>query len=118
MALDVSSSHTQSVVSEIGTRNEKTFVTGLGNLTPFAQVTWLHQYDNHQASSHAAYAADAVDETGFISKGAAPVEDMAGVAIGSTLYNENNLNLDARYDLQAGDRYQAHTFSLRLRKMF
>lgn len=46
------------------------------------------------------------------------MEDMAGVAIGSTLYDANNLSFDARYDLQAGDRYRAHTFSLRLRKSF
>ena len=118
MALDVGSTHSQSVVSDIGARIEKTFATGLGNLTPFAQVSWIHQYDNRQVSSHATYAADAVGETSFITKGAAPVEDMAGVAIGSTLYDANELSLDARYDLQAGERYQAHTFSLRLRKMF
>lgn len=118
MALDVSSTHSQSVVSDIGARIEKTFATGLGSLTPFAQISWIHQYDNRQVSSHATYAADAVGETSFITKGASPVEDMAGVAIGSTLYDANELSLDARYDLQAGDRYQAHTFSLRLRKMF
>ena len=43
---------------------------------------------------------------------------MAGVAIGTTLYEANDLSFDARYDLQAGERYQAHTFSLRLRKSF
>lgn len=118
MALDVGSTHSQSVVSDIGARIEKTFSTGLGNLTPFAQVSWIHQYDNRQVSSHATYAADTIGETSFITKGAAPVEDMAGLAIGSTLYDANELNVDARYDLQAGDRYQAHTFSLRLRKMF
>ena len=118
MALDVGSTHSQSVVSDIGARIERTFATGLGNLTPFAQVSWIHQYDNRQVSSQATYAADAVGETSFITKGAAPVEDMAGVAIGSTLYDANELSLDARYDLQAGERYQAHTFSLRLRKMF
>lgn len=118
MALDVGSTHSQSVVSDIGARIEKTFATGLGSLTPFAQVSWIHQYDNRQVSSHATYAADAVGETSFITKGASPVEDMAGVAIGSTLYDANDLSLDARYDLQAGERYQAHTFSLRLRKMF
>ncbi|WP_449553969.1 autotransporter domain-containing protein [Lelliottia amnigena] len=118
MALDVGSSHAQSVVSDIGARIEKTFATDLGNLTPFAQVTWLHQYDDRQVSSRASYAADTVGETSFTTKGASPVEDMAGVAIGSTLYEANELNLDARYDLQAGERYQAHTFSLRLRKMF
>lgn len=118
MALDVSSTHSQSVVSDIGARVERTFATGLGNLTPFAQVSWIHQYDNRQVSSHATYAADAVGETSFVTKGASPVEDMAGVAVGSTLYDANDLSLDARYDLQAGDRYQAHTFSLRLRKMF
>ncbi|MBZ0058337.1 MULTISPECIES: autotransporter domain-containing protein [unclassified Leclercia] len=118
MALDVSSTHSQSVVSDIGARIEKTFATGLGNLTPFAQVSWIHQYDNRQVSSHATYAADAIGETSFITKGASPVEDMAGIAIGSTLYDANDLSFDARYDLQAGDRYQAHTFSLRLRKSF
>ncbi|CAM7914866.1 Autotransporter domain-containing protein [Lelliottia nimipressuralis] len=118
MALDVGSTHSQSVVSDIGARIEKTFATGLGSLTPFAQLSWIHQYDNRQVSSHATYAADAVGETSFITKGASPVEDMAGVAIGSTLYDANDLSLDARYDLQAGERYQAHTFSLRLRKMF
>lgn len=118
MALDVGSTHSQSVVSDIGARIEKTFSTGLGNLTPFAQVSWIHQYDNRQVSSHATYAADTIGETSFITKGTAPVEDMAGLAIGSTLYDANELNVDARYDLQAGDRYQAHTFSLRLRKMF
>ncbi|MRS89723.1 autotransporter domain-containing protein [Enterobacteriaceae bacterium RIT714] len=118
MALDVGSTHSQSVVSDIGLRVEKTFATGLGNLTPFAQLSWLHQYDNRQVSSRASYAADTIGETSFITKGASPVEDMAGVAIGSTLYDADELSLDARYDLQAGERYQAHTFSLRLRKMF
>ncbi|NIY49335.1 autotransporter outer membrane beta-barrel domain-containing protein [Cedecea colo] len=118
MALDVSSSHTQSVESNIGARLEKTFDTGLGNLTPYAQVSWIHQYDNNETRSTATYAADTVGETSFTSRGVAPVEDMAGVAIGSTLYDANDLSLDARYDLQAGERYQAHTFSLRLRKMF
>ncbi|MCU6669550.1 autotransporter domain-containing protein [Enterobacteriaceae bacterium H4N4] len=118
MALDVGSTHAQSVVSDIGARIEKTFATGLGSLTPFAQVSWIHQYDNRQVSSHATYAADAVGETRFITKGASPVKDMAGLAIGSTLYDANELSVDARYDLQAGERYQAHTFSLRLRKSF
>ncbi len=118
MALDVGSLHSQSVVSDIGARIEKTFATGMGNLTPFAQVSWIHQYDDRQVSSRASYAADTIGETSFITKGAAPVEDMAGLAIGSTLYDANELSFDARYDLQAGDRYQAHTFSLRLRKTF
>ena len=118
MALDVESIHSQSVVSDIGARLEKTFATGLGNLTPFAQVSWIHQYDDRQVSSRASYAADTIGETSFITKGASPVADMAGLAIGSTLYDANELSFDARYDLQAGERYQAHTFSLRLRKMF
>lgn len=118
MALDVNSSHNQSVLSDIGMRVEKSVQTRLGNLTPFAQVSWIHQYDNRQMSSTATYAADTVGETQFTTKGASPVKDMAGVTIGSTLYDANSLTLDARYDLQAGERYQAHTFSLRLRKMF
>lgn len=118
MALDVDSTHAQSVTSDIGARVEKTIATGVGKLTPFAQVSWIHQYDDRQMDSTATYAADAIGETRFTTKGAAPVRDMAGVAVGSTLYDDNNLSLDARYDLQAGDRYQAHTFSLRLQKTF
>src|SRR5690606_36394087 len=105
-------------ISDIGARIEKTVATGFGNLTPFVQVSWIHQYDQHQVSSRASYAADAVGETSFSTKGASPVKDMAGVAVGTTLYEGNDLSFDARYDLQAGVRYQAHTFSLRLRKTF
>lgn len=118
MALDVGSTHNQSVLSDIGVRVEKSIQTRLGNLTPFAQLSWIHQYDNRQMSSTATYAADTVGETQFTTKGASPVKDMAGVAVGSTLYDTSNLTVDARYDLQAGERYQAHTFSLRLRKTF
>lgn len=118
MALDIKSAHNQSVQSEIGTRIEKTIATRVGNLTPFAQISWIHQYDNRPMSSTATYVADTIGETQFTTKGASPVKDMAGIAIGSTLYDANNLSLDARYDLQAGERYQAHTFSLRLRKTF
>nr|WP_318384192.1 autotransporter domain-containing protein [uncultured Enterobacter sp.] len=118
MALDVDASHSQSVTSDIGARVEKTFDTRLGNLTPFAQISWIHQYDNRRMSSGASYAADTIGETQFTTKGAAPVKDMAGLSLGSTLYSANDLTLDARYDVQAGDRYQAHTFSLRLNKSF
>ncbi len=118
MALDVGSSHNQSVTSDIGARVEKTFNTRLGNLTPFVQASWIHQYDDRQMSSTATFGADSIGETQFTTKGASPVKDMAGIAIGSTLYNAQDLTLDARYDLQAGERYQAHTFSLRLRKTF
>jgi outer membrane autotransporter protein len=118
MALNVGSSHNQSVTSDIGVRVEKTFDTRLGKLTPFVQASWIHQYDDRQMSSTATFGADTLGETQFTTKGAAPVKDMAGIAIGSTLYNAKDLTLDARYDLQAGERYQAHTFSLRLRKTF
>lgn len=118
MALNVGSSHAQSVTSDIGVRLEKTVATRLGNVTPFAQVSWIHQYDDRQMSSTAVYGADTVGETQFVTKGAAPVKDMAGIAVGTTLFNNQDLSLDARYDLQAGERYQAHTFSLRLRKTF
>ncbi|NUW58997.1 autotransporter family protein [Cronobacter muytjensii] len=118
MALEVGSSHTQSVTSDLGARIEKGFDTGLGRLTPFAQVSWIHQYDNRRASNTATYAADTIGETQFTTKGAAPVKDMAGLSVGSTLFNASDLSVDARYDLQAAERYQAHTFSLRLNKSF
>ncbi|WP_312073367.1 autotransporter domain-containing protein [Atlantibacter sp.] len=118
MALDVDASHSQSVVSDIGARLDKTFETGMGNLTPFIQLSWIHQYDKSQMSNTATYAADSVGETTFVTKGASPIENMAGVAIGSTLYDAHSLSVDARYDLQAGENYQAHNFSLRLRKTF
>ncbi|EOC1346848.1 autotransporter domain-containing protein [Cronobacter turicensis] len=118
MALDVGSSHTQSVTSDLGARIEKGIDTGFGRLTPFAQVSWIHEYDNRRTSNTATYAADTIGETQFTTKGAAPVKDMAGLSVGSTLFNASDLSIDARYDLQAGERYQAHTFSLRLNKSF
>lgn len=118
MGLTVDAAHSQSLTSDIGARLEKSIATGLGNLTPYLQLSWIHQYDNRQMSSEASYSADTLGETRFTTKGAAPVKDMAGVAFGSTLYQANDVSLDARYDLQRGEQYQAHTFSLRLSKQF
>lgn len=118
MALDVDASHSQSVISDIGVRVQKTVDTPLGALTPFAQISWIHQYDNRRMSNNASYVADTLGETQFTTKGASPVKDMAGLAVGTTLYSANDLTIDARYDVQASDTYQAHTFSLRLNKSF
>lgn len=118
MALDVDASHSQSVISDIGVRVQKSVDTRLGALTPFAQISWIHQYDNRRTSNNASYVADTLGETQFTTKGASPVKDMAGLAVGTTLYNANDLTLEARYDVQASDTYQAHTFSLRLNKTF
>ncbi|WP_437612573.1 autotransporter domain-containing protein, partial [Erwinia sp. V71] len=118
MGLTVDAAHAQSLTSDIGARLEHAIATGFGNLTPYLQLSWIHQYDNRQMSSSASYSADTLGETRFTTKGAAPVKDMAGVALGSTLYQAGDTSLDARYDLQRGENYQAHTFSLRLSKQF
>lgn len=118
MALDVDASHSQSVISDLGVRVQKTVDTRLGALTPFAQISWIHQYDNRRMTNNASYVADTLGETQFTTKGASPVKDMAGLAVGTTLYSANDLTIDARYDVQASDTYQAHTFSLRLNKSF
>ncbi|MGY5954920.1 autotransporter domain-containing protein [Kosakonia sp. BK9b] len=117
-ALNVDSSHSQSVRHSVGGKLEHSWSTPAGDLVPFAQVMWSHEYDRSRTATGASYVADSVGETRFTSLGATPVADTADISAGVTLVQGDDLSISARYDLSTAPHFDAQTVSLRLRKLF
>jgi len=117
-ALSVESSHNNALRSGLGAKLEKSFQTGIGDVVPYVQAMWTHQYNPKRSTTNASYVADSIGETSFTTFGASPVEDTADLSLGSTVLNSDTLSLTARYTVQIGEQYQGHTVSLQVRKLF
>jgi len=117
-ALAVGSSHTNSVKSSLGTKLEKSFSTGYGEIVPNLQVQWIHEFDHTAQTTGASFAADPTGQTAFTTVGATPVSNLADVSLGVTLLRANNLSLSLRYELQAGGGFVSQTGSVRVRQAF
>ncbi|VVE69484.1 autotransporter domain-containing protein [Pandoraea captiosa] len=117
-ALSVGTSHASSLRSALGARLERAFATRYGDIVPFAQAQWIHEFVNSRAVTGASYAGDFTGETAFTAVGPSPVRDLADLTLGATLVRSNNLSLTARYELQVGSRFVSQTGSLRLQQRF
>ncbi|MFK8257288.1 autotransporter domain-containing protein [Erwinia sp. AnSW2-5] len=116
-ALQVDSAHTDSVKSGLGAKLETTLSTPWGDVVPYTQVLWNHQYNNDRMAVSAAYAA-ATDETNFVSRGITPVKDSADLTVGATLLGSGNTSLTAYYDLGLAPNYTNQSVSLRIKQLF
>ncbi|MBN4665648.1 autotransporter domain-containing protein [Pandoraea nosoerga] len=117
-ALSVGTSHASSLRSALGARLERAFATRYGDIVPFAQAQWIHEFVNSRAVTGASYAGDFTGETAFTAVGPSPVRDLADLTLGATLVRSSNLSLTARYELQVGSRFVSQTASLRLQQRF
>jgi len=117
-ALSVGSSHASSVKSSLGARLEKGFTTRYGEIVPQLQAQWIHEYNHTRQVTGASFAADPTGQTAFTTVGAAPVADLADIALGVTLLRANNLSLSVRYELQAAPGFVSQTGTVRLRQLF
>ncbi|WP_353191068.1 autotransporter domain-containing protein [Pandoraea pnomenusa] len=117
-ALAVGSAHAISLRSALGARLEKAVATRYGDVVPFVQLQWIHEFVNSSAVTGASYAGDVTGETAFTTVGATPVRDLANFTLGVTLMRSNLLSLTARYEVQAGSRFVSQTGSLRLQQRF
>lgn len=117
-ALSVGGSHNNAVRSGLGARLDKSFQTGFGDVVPFIQAVWTHQYNPQRSSTTASYIAATAGETNFTTFGASPVEDTADLSVGATLVKSDTLTLNARYNVQLGQQYQGQTVILQVRKQF
>jgi outer membrane autotransporter protein len=117
-ALEVKASQTNSVRSSPGVKLEKSFQTRYGELVPYVEASWLHEFVRNGMVSSAHFVSDTTGETGFTAAGASPISNLADVAMGATLLQSKTMKLSARYELQAGSGYVSHTVSVRLRKQF
>lgn len=116
-ALKVDSAHTDSIKSGLGAKLEITLPTRWGDVVPYAQALWSHEYNNDKMAVSAAYAG-AIDETSFISRGSSPEKDAADISVGATLRGFGNTSLTAFYDLGVSPNYTNQSVSLRIRHLF
>jgi outer membrane autotransporter protein len=117
-ALSIDSTHVDALRSSLGGKLERALKTGYGDLLPFVQLMWTHQYNGGRASTGASFAADTAGETGFMIVGASPAQDTAELRLGANLIRSDSMNIALRYDLQAAPHYLSQALSLRLRKQF
>lgn len=117
-ALQVNSSDSYAVRSGVGGKLATTVPSPFGEISPFIQAMWLHQYNDDASGVTARYAADPVGETAFTSFGAKPIADMADLTVGATLLSSDDLSVTARYGVQLAPEYTNQTLSLRLRQLF
>ncbi|SDR23095.1 outer membrane autotransporter barrel domain-containing protein [Paraburkholderia fungorum] len=117
-ALAVDSAHTTSVRSNAGLKLEKGFSSRYGDIVPYLQAQWTHEYDHSRLVTGASFAADPTGGSAFTTVGATPIADFADIQLGVTLLRANNLSLTARYEVQAGSHFLSQTGSLKLRQMF
>ena len=117
-ALSVDGSHNNALRSGLGARLDKSFQTGFGDVVPYVQAIWTHQYNPQRNSTNASYIAATAGETSFTTFGASPAEDTADLSLGATIAQSDTLSLNARYNVQLGEQYQAQTIALQVRKLF
>lgn len=117
-ALDVDSAHSQSVESSLGGKLAHSWSTSAGDLSPFVQVMWTHQYDRSPMTTNSGFSADSLGETRFTSQGARQASDSADTSVGVSLAHADDLTLEARYDLQTAPQFMGQTVSLQVRKLF
>ncbi len=116
-ALQVDSAHIDTIKSGLGAKLETTLSTGWGDVVPYVQMMWNHQYNGNRMTINSAYAADTA-ETSFISKGSSPVKDAADLTVGTTLLRSRNTSLTAYYDLGIAPNYTNQSVSLRFKQLF
>lgn len=116
-ALRVERSSSDAIKSGLGAKLETTQATPWGDVVPYVQVLWGHQYDNKATDVTASYAA-AVNETSFVTKGSTPEKDSVDVNVGATLMQSDTTSISAYYDISAAQDYTNQSVSLRLRKLF
>ena len=117
-ALKVGAARTEAIRGSLGGKIDKSWITRYGELTPFAQLMWNHQFNKNRMAVTSSYVADTTGETSFISHGATPVQDTVNLSLGVTLLRSSNLSLSARYDHLDGPHYQEQAVFFKVRKQF
>lgn len=116
-ALRVDAAHSDAIKSGLGAKFEVTTSTAVGELTPYLQMLWYHQYDNQPMKISSSYAA-AIDETGFITRGASPEKDTGDFSVGASLVHAGTSSITAYYGISAAPHYSNQSVSLRFKQLF
>lgn len=107
-----------SLKSDLAMKMEHRFSVSDGEVRPFAQLGWRHEYHTNALQSVANFSADNSGATSFVTRGSKPVVDTGVLSVGATLIGQRNLSLTVKYTGEAARHYQSHTGNLQLRWQF
>lgn len=113
-ALTVASGSGSSLKSEVAAKYERSLQTSSGELKPFTQLGWLHEFRGALRTG-AGFAGDTTGTTAFTAPSASPLRNSVALSLGATLLRGRNLSVQARYTIQAGRAYTAQTGEATLR---
>lgn len=114
-ALSVNGSRSTSLKSDIALKWEHSLATSYGELKPFAQLGWRHEFHATPLTTTAIFAADTTGTTAFSSQGASALRNTGVLSLGATLLKTRNLSVAARYSLEAAAGYRAQAGDVMLR---
>jgi outer membrane autotransporter protein len=114
-ALSMNGSAYTSLKSQLGAKLERGFMTSYGELRPFLQLGWNHEFHATSLTSTGIFAADTTGTTAFATQGVTPMRNTAQLSLGATLLCTGNLTLSARYTVEGARGYTAQTGDVTLR---
>ncbi|MFS2221232.1 autotransporter domain-containing protein [Pantoea sp. B65] len=116
--LSVSDATSTSLKSDLAVKLGHSFNISAGDLIPFTQLGWRHEFHDHAPQSAANFSADSTGSTSFISSGSRPIANTAVLSVGTTLVHNNNLSLSVIYTGELANSYDSHSGNLQLRWQF
>lgn len=114
-ALSINGSSHISFKGQLGAKLERSFMSSYGELRPFVQLGWNHEFRDTPLTTTGVFAADNTGTTAFATAGPNPQRNTAQLSLGAALLRTGNLTLSARYTLEGARGYTAQTGDVTLR---
>lgn len=116
--LTVDDATSTSLKSDLALKLDRRIALSGGEVQPFIQLGWRHEFHDDALQSAAIFAADNTGSTGFVTTGARPVADSGVLSVGATIMSKRNLSLTLKYTGEAARSYESHSGNLQLRWQF
>lgn len=107
-----------SLKSDLALKLDHRFKMSDGEIQPFIQAGWRHEYHDDALQSVASFSADSTGASSFVARGSKPVVDTGVFSAGVSLVGSRDLSVTIKYTGEAAQHYQSHTGNLQLRWQF
>ncbi|MCW2486203.1 autotransporter domain-containing protein [Candidatus Symbiopectobacterium sp. NZEC127] len=107
-----------SLKSDLALKLDHRFKMSDGEIQPFIQGGWRHEYHDDALQSVASFSADSTGASSFVARGSKPIVDTGVFSAGVSLVGSRDLSVTIKYTGEAARHYQSHTGNLQLRWQF
>ncbi|MBA0195845.1 autotransporter domain-containing protein [Pectobacterium brasiliense] len=116
--LTVGDATSTSLKSDVALKLDRRIALSGGEVQPFIQLGWRHEFHDDAMQSAASFAADSTGATDFVTTGSRPVADSGVLSVGTTIVSQRNLSLTLKYTGEAARSYESHSGNLQVRWQF